>query len=163
VTLRFLAWLLRERPAPAIDRLVRRGGGLLFVTALSAFAGWNLPEFPFADDGLQYPGERCLVVVGVARVAVPGTAGAAPLMLVQTAWLEGASQSDSSSVDAAICDASERVLPIPPIANLLFRREGAVFVPSAFPVIPMSPFFPPSGFRLHTGGPSRASLAPEQT
>ena len=157
------SWLLRERRAPVFDRFVRRGAGLLVLAVLAFLAGWNFPELPVADDGLQYPTERCLVVVGVARFAVPGTAGAAPLMLVQTAWLEARSQPDSSSFDAAICEASERVLPIPPIANLPFRREGAVFVPSAFPAIPMRPFVLPSGFRLHTGGPSRAALAPEQT
>ena len=157
------SWLLRERQAPAFDRFVRRGAGLLVLAVLAFLAGSSLPEFPVADDAPKYPGERCLVVVGVARLAVPGPAGAAPLMLVQTAWLEARSQPDSSSFDAAICEASDRVLPIPPIANLPFRREGAVFVPSAFPAIPMRPFFPPSGFRLHTGGPSRAALAPEQT
>ena len=155
--------LNRERHAPVFDRFVRRAGGLFALAVLAFLAGWTLPELPVADDAPKYPAERCLVVVGVARFSVPGTAGAAPLMLVQTAWLEGESPLAASSVHAAICDASERVLPIPPIANLLFRREGPVFVPSALPTIPMRSFLPPSGFRLHTAGPAPAPLAPEQT
>ena len=163
MTRSFLVRLLRDRPGPAFDRLVRRGGGLCVLTALSVFAGWNLPEFPVTDNRSAYPAERCLVVVGVARFAVPRTVGAAPLLLVQTAWLEGESPLVSSSLDAAVCDASERVLPVPPIANLLFRREGAVFVPSPLRSIRIRSFHPPPAFRLRTEGPSPAPLSPEET
>ena len=114
------SWLLRERQAPAFDWFVRRGGGLFVVTALSAFAGWNLPELSVSDDAPKYPAERCLRVVAVVRLATGRPEVKGPFLLLQTAWTQDANPRFD-------CEASYRVLPVPPVHNRVFRRRGAAF------------------------------------
>ena len=122
----FLEWLLRERPGPALHRLVCRGGGLFVLIALSMFAGWNLPRLPFPDDPSPYPAERCLRVVAVVRLATGRPEVPGPFLLIQTAWAQDPSRPGSPSpVDE--CESSEPMLPVPPIHNRIFTRRGAVF------------------------------------
>ena len=126
------SWLTRERHLRAFDPLVRRGGGLFVLTALSAFAGWNLPDFPFADDASKYPAERCLRVTAVVRFATGRPEVPGPFLLLQTAWMQDASRLRSgSSVDN--CESSELALPLPPVHNRIFMRRGAVFELSPSP------------------------------
>ena len=114
------SWFLGERDAPAFDRFVRRGGGLFVLTALSAFAGWNLPELPVSDDAPKYPAERCLRVTAIVRLATGRPEVPGPFLLLQTAWTQDA----SGHFD---CEASDRVLPVPPVHNRVFVRRGAAF------------------------------------
>ena len=120
------SWLIGEREARMFDPFVRRGGGLLVLAALSAFAGWGFTKYPGGGDGSQYPAERCLRVVAVVRLATGRPELPGPFLLVQTAWTRDAAHAGSRSA-AAECDASERTLPVPPIHNRVFRRSGAVF------------------------------------
>ena len=118
--------LNRERHAPVFDRFVRRGGGLLVLTALSVFAGWNLPRLPFPDDSSPYPAERCLRVVAVVRLATGRPEVPGPFLLLQTAWMQPASRQGSPS-RVFDCESSERMLPLPPVHNRVFQRRGAAF------------------------------------
>ena len=120
------SWPIRERPAPALDRLVRRGGGLLVLTALSMFAGWSLNNFPAGGDDPEYPAERCLRVTGVVRLATGRPDVPGPFLLVQTAWTQEASH-QGPRPRVFDCESSERTLPVPPIHNRIFLRRGAVF------------------------------------
>lgn len=124
---RYLAsWLARERHVPVFDRLVRRGGGLLVLTALSVFAGWSFTKIPGGDDASSHPAERCLRVTAVVRLATGRPEVPGPFLLLQTAWTQDASSPASrSSVDE--CEANDRILPLPPVHNRTFRRRGGVF------------------------------------
>ena len=119
------SWLIRERPVPALDRVVRRGGGLLVLTALAVFSGWSMTKMP-RGDGPDYPAEHCLRVTGVVRLATGRPEVPGPFLLVQTAWAGVASQ-QGPWPRVFDCDASERTLPVPPLRNRIFRRRGAVF------------------------------------
>lgn len=162
--LRFLDWQFRERPASSLDRVVRRGGGLAVVAGLSFVAGWFLPEFRAVDDSSNHAFERCLVVVEVVRLAFRPTETPGPVLLVQTARYPGTPALPASSADENRCDASERVLPVPPVAHVPFRRNGAVFVPSAHPGgRPSNRRSMPSGDRNHSVDPFPAFTDQEPT
>ena len=126
------SWLTRERHLRAFDPLVRRGGGLFVLTALSAFAGWNFPRLPFPDDSSPYPTERCLRVVAVVRLATGRPEVPGPFLLLQTAWMQPASRQGSPS-RVFDCESSERMLPLPPVHNRVFQRRGAAFEPLPAP------------------------------
>ena len=109
----------------ALDRLVRRGGGLLVLTALAVFSGWSMTKRP-RGDGPDYPAEHCLRVTGVVRLATGRPEVPGPFLLVQTAWTRETSP-PGSRPRAFDCDSSERALPVPPVHNRIFRRRGTVF------------------------------------
>ena len=99
---------------------MRRGGGILVLTALAFFAGSSLPEFPVSGDAPKYPAEQCLRVVAVVRLATGRPELPGPFLLLQTAWTQDAHRTFD-------CEASDRVLPVPPVHNRVFVRRGAAF------------------------------------
>ena len=120
------SWLVRGREAPIFGPLVRRGGGLLVLIALSVFAGWSLNKIPGVGDAPTSPTERCLQVTGVVRLATGRPEVPGPLLLLQTAWMEDPNLPGSRSSDDA-CPSSGRMLPVPPVHNRVFQRRRDVF------------------------------------
>ena len=159
------SWLLRDRGSRRVaTAFSRKGGGLFAVAALSFAAGHLLPELPAFDTPPIYPPERCLRVVEVVRLALVPNEDPGPILLMQTAWSSSGHPLNSRPGTEDPCWASETTLPVPPIKNVVFRRQGGVLVPSVQPGDRHAPFFHiSSGTHEPLEGRSSLQTAPEAT
>ena len=122
-----MSWLRRERNAPALDRFVRRGGGLFVLVALSFLAGWLLPDPRTVRAFLHDSEEPCLRIVWVARITTGGSGEPGPILLVQTAWTRDARESPRKDEDP--CRSSKVLLRLPPADDSLYHRRDGLLVP----------------------------------
>ena len=121
------SWLLRERHAPVLDRLARRGGGLFVLAALALLAGWLLPDprtlRAFLDDS-EGP---CLRIDWVARITTGEAEEPGPILLVQTEWVRDPEVPAPEDADA--CRTSQVLLRLPPLDDSIYRRQDGLLVP----------------------------------
>ena len=123
-----LVGLVREPcPGHSIDAVVRRGGGLLILTALAFVAGWLLPDPANFPVHLRDSREPCLRITWVARVTIGESEEPGPILLVHTEWT-GNGQSSGPAHEES-CTSSEVRLSLPPLSESVYRRRGGVFVP----------------------------------
>ena len=115
------------RASPWIDAVVRRGGGLFILAALSFVAGWLLLDPATLRAYLRNSHEPCFRIAWVARITTGESEEPSPLVLIQTKWDRGRLNSDPKDKDS--CRESEVLLSLPPLKESVYRRRDGVFVP----------------------------------
>lgn len=126
------AWTAREREcAHPVDVLVRRGGGLAAIAALSFIAGWLVPDPATLRDYLADASDPCFRIAWVVRVKTGEPEEPGPILLVQTAWTRDVPESGSADQDP--CRASRVLLQLPPLEHSVYARQGGLLVPRLAP------------------------------